>query len=48
MTEAPYHIETSRLICRVNQWAGLYMTETSVMKELSYAKSITIAIRLEN
>ena len=31
----PYHIEKSPLICRVNQWNGLYMKETSAMKELN-------------
>ena len=30
----PYHIETSLLICRANQWTGVYMIGTSVMKEL--------------
>ena len=30
----PYHIETSRLICRVNQWTVFYMIGTSFMKEL--------------
>ena len=31
----PYHVETSPLIYRGNQWNGLYMTGTSsVMKEL--------------
>ena len=29
-----YHIETSPLICFVNQWTGFYMITTSVMKEL--------------
>ena len=29
-----YHIKTSSLICSANQWAGFYMTGTSVMKEL--------------
>ena len=29
-----YHIETSQLICRANQWTGFFMTETSTMKEL--------------
>ena len=29
-----YHIETSPLICRANQWPGFYMIGTSVMKEL--------------
>ena len=28
------HIETSPLICRVNQWTGFYMIGTSVMKEV--------------
>ena len=30
--EGPYHVETSLLICRVNQWTGFYMTDT-VIKE---------------
>ena len=30
-----YHIETSPLICRANQWTGFYMIATSVIKELS-------------
>ena len=29
-----YHIETSSLICRTNQWTGFYMIGTSAMKEL--------------
>ena len=29
-----YHMETSLLICRANQWAGFYMVETSIMKML--------------
>ena len=29
-----YHIETSPLVCRANQWAGFYMIMASVMKEL--------------
>ena len=29
-----YHIETSPLICRANQWIGFYMIAASVMKEL--------------
>ena len=28
-------METSPLICFVNQWTGFYMTETSVIKELN-------------
>ena len=32
--EGHYHIETSPLICRENQWTGFYMIGTSVMKEL--------------
>ena len=30
----PHHIETSPLICSVNQGTGFYMIRTSVMKEL--------------
>ena len=30
-----YHIETSPLICRANQWTGFYMITTSVMKKLN-------------
>ena len=30
-----YHIETSPLICRANQWTGFYMITASVLKELS-------------
>ena len=30
----PYHIETSLLICRTNEWTGFYMIATSVIKEL--------------
>ena len=29
-----YHIETSPLICRADQWTGFYMITASVMKEL--------------
>ena len=29
-----YHIETSPLICSVNQWTGFYMITASVMKGL--------------
>ena len=32
----PYHIETSPLICRANQWTGFYMIGTSTIKELIY------------
>ena len=31
---SPYHIETSPLICRANQWTVSYKVGTSVMKEL--------------
>ena len=34
------HIETSRLICRANQWTGFYMKTASVMKELKKLGSI--------
>ena len=36
-----YHVETSSLICRANQWTGFYMIGTSVMKELK--KHFTIS-----
>ena len=29
-----YHIETSPLICRANQWTGFYMIGAATMKEL--------------
>ena len=29
-----YHIETSPLVCRANQWTGFCMITVSVMKEL--------------
>ena len=29
------HIETNSSICTANQWTGLYMIGTSVMKELT-------------
>ena len=29
-----YHIETSPLICRGNQWTGFYLIRTSVIEEL--------------
>ena len=32
--EGRYHIETSPLIYRANQWAGFYMITASVIKEL--------------
>ena len=33
-----YHIQTSPLICSVNQWTGFYMTAASVMKELMFCE----------
>ena len=33
-TEAVYHIETSSLICKANQWTGFYMITVAVLKEL--------------
>ena len=35
----PYHIETSTLICKTNQWTGFYMIGTSVVKELNCKKN---------
>ena len=37
-----YHIETSPLICRANQWTGFYMITALVMKELTVANQIKI------
>ena len=34
MTVVPYHIKTSPLIGRANQWTGLYMIGISVTNEL--------------
>ena len=34
--KGPYNRETSPLIFSASQWTGLYVIETSVMKELSY------------
>ena len=31
----PYHIETSPLIFRANQWIGFYMIGASTVKELT-------------
>ena len=30
-----YHMETSPLICRANQWTGFYIITASVLKELT-------------
>ena len=37
-----YHIETSPLICRANQWTGFNMITASVMKELRRCQTSTI------
>ena len=37
----PYHIETSLLIYRANQWTIFYMIGTSVMKELNVSQSMS-------
>ena len=29
-----YHIETSPLVCRANQWTGFFTTGTTAMKDL--------------
>ena len=34
--QGPYHIETSPLICSMNQWTGFYMIGGSVMNELIF------------
>ena len=41
--EGPYHIKTSPLICRANQWAGFYMVGASVMKNLNTLKNLNQA-----
>ena len=41
----PYSIGTSPLICRVTQWFGFYLIETSVMKEL---KELFVKVPLKN
>ena len=38
----PYDIETSPLICSVNQWPGFYRIETSFMKELRLSSPIIL------
>ena len=40
----PCHAETSPLICRISQWTGFYMIETSAMKELMIVIKISIVI----
>ena len=35
--EGLYHIETSPLICRANQWTGFYLIKAAVVKELNSA-----------
>ena len=35
-----YHIETSPLICRANQWTGFYMIGISVIKEFKLKMKI--------
>ena len=40
-----YHIETSPLICRTNQWTGFYMLTASDMKELKCLRFLSLFIR---
>ena len=35
-----YHLETSPLICRANQWTGFYMMTAFVMKGLNSFRNI--------
>ena len=35
-------METSPLICFVNQWSGSYIKRTSIMKELNYLIATTV------
>ena len=43
---SPYHLETSPLTCRANQWTVFYMIGTSIMKELNivnhFCKNLSI------
>ena len=32
---APYHKETSSMICKTNQWSGFYIIGASVMKRVN-------------
>ena len=34
----PYHIETSSIICSANQWTGLHLIETSIMKQSNFGQ----------
>ena len=43
-----YHIETSPLICRANQWTGFYMIGTSAMKELNTDSRDTLMIKINS
>ena len=48
-----YHIETSPMVCRENQWTGFYIITASVMKELNVhmlmkvSKYICYAVMIE-
>ena len=46
ITKFPYHIETSPMIRRANQWIGFYMIGASVMRELkqNFIKLSTILL----
>ena len=41
----PYHIETSPLISRANQWTGFYMIGSSIMKKLRYIYNNFISLK---
>ena len=43
---ASYHIETSPSICFENQWAGFFMIEISVMKELKKLDKVKNSIEI--
>ena len=40
----PYHIETSPLICTVNQWTGFYMIGTSIIKKLKAMLKLSVPV----
>ena len=42
-----YHIETSPLICRANQWTGFCMITASIMKELKLGSPRTFQVQVQ-
>ena len=42
-----YHIETSPLICRANQWTGFYMITASALKGLKHKIEFLLYLELK-